>query len=105
MRKFKKKEYFKHWNGKNTLFVIYIGSNDIYVVNQKKNSNKIDYVTNNKSIEENITDIVNIIYEYIEKLYKNGGINFMIMNLPPFHLAPANANNKYQYYSTIIPFF
>lgn len=46
-----------------------------------------------------------MIYNYIEKLYKNGGKNIMIMNLAPYHLAPINNNNKHQYYENEIPYF
>lgn len=100
------KKYFKQWNGKNTLFVIYLGSNDISIINNKKSDlNTNQYVNNNKTVEENINDINDIIYKYVDKLYKNGGKSFMIMNLAPFHLAPVNAENKYKYFETEIPYF
>eukprot|EP00833_Pecoramyces_ruminatium_P011467 jgi/Orpsp1_1/1185499/evm.model.c7180000094088.1 len=100
------KNYFNKWNGKNTLFGIYIGSNDIFVINTKKtNLDSNDYINNNKTTEENMNKITDILYKYVEKLYETGGRHFMIMKLPPLHLAPINAKNRYKYYEIDIPYF
>lgn len=57
----KDKNYFNKWNGYNTLFSIYLGSNDISIINFKKSKlNKSQYVKNNKTIDDNIIDIIDL---------------------------------------------
>jgi len=79
-----------------TLFAIYLGSNDIYVVN---------YLNNNKTANENINNIIQTMFMKIEDICKVGGRNFLILNISPLDLAPVNANNKYQNYEYLIPYF
>lgn len=102
------KTYFNQWNDKNTLFTIYLGSNDIYIVNQVNKDNNpdiADYVKNNKSVSENLNNITNIIFDKIEEIYKIGGKNFMLVYIPPFDKAPLNTNKKYNFYKAQVPYF
>jgi len=90
------KIYFNEWNGKNILFSIYMGSNDI---------NDINFIYNNRTINENINYIVDIIFDKIECIKEIGGNNFLIINIPPFDKAPVNSKNKYNYFIDEIFFF
>lgn len=100
------KEYHNEWNSNNALIIIYIGLNDIFHLKFKcKHINDNYCKLNDKSVNENINDITNIMFNTIEKMYEVGVKNFMIMNIPPFHLAPVNRNNKYQFVEQAIPYF
>jgi len=90
------KTYFDRWNSKDTLFAIYLGSNDIHEVN---------YLNNNKTVNENINRIIQTMFMKIEDIYKVGGRNFLILNISRLDLAPINANHKHQYYKKLIPYF
>jgi len=90
------KKYFDRWNSKDTLFAIYLGSNDIHEVN---------FLNNNKTVNENINGIIQSMFMKIEDIYKVGGRNFLILNISPLDLAPINAHQKHQYYENLIPYF
>jgi len=90
------KKYFSKWSCNNTLFTIYMGSNDIFDVH---------WVNNNKTINENLNDIVDILFDKLENAYNIGIRNYLIMNLSPFDKAPINANQKYKYIKSDILFF
>jgi len=99
------------WNGRNTLFAIHIGSNDIkdIYINKTEYTAKtindwIEYVNNDKSPIENIRDVINIIFDKIKNIYINGGRNFLIFKLPPFELTNVNEKRK-KNYKTGIPIF
>ncbi|ORY46733.1 hypothetical protein LY90DRAFT_509184 [Neocallimastix californiae] len=90
------KKYFNQWNSNNTLFSIYMGSNDIKDIN---------FINNNRTINENINYIVDIIFNKIECVKEIGGNNFLVINIPPFELAPINSKNKYNYFKDEIFYF
>jgi len=90
------KKYFNQWNSNNTLFSIYMGSNDIKDIN---------FINNNRTINENINYIVDIIFNKIECVKGIGGNNFLVINIPPFELAPINSKNKYNYFKDEIFYF
>ncbi|ORX42263.1 hypothetical protein BCR36DRAFT_374638 [Piromyces finnis] len=99
------KRYFDQWNGTNTLFAIYLGANDISVLNTNKTVNNQQYVNNNKAINENLRYIINIMFKKIENMYEVGGRNFMILNVFPIDLAPVNDNGKYNYLKEEVLYF
>jgi len=91
------KKYSDQWDSHNTLFAMYIGSNDIFEV---KNLN------NTKTMFENLNDILDVISTTLENIYEVGGRNFLILNVAPFYYAPINAKrNKYQYVFQTVPYF
>jgi len=97
---------FIKWKGSNTLFAIHLGSNDIKVVYLKKSNYNGDpdyaeYVNNNKPVNENIENIIRILFNNIKKIYVNGGRNFLIFNIPPLELANVSAKRKKNYKSGI----
>ena len=90
------KKYFSKWKSNNTLFTVYMGSNDIF---------DVQWVNNNKTINENLNDIIDILFDKIENAYNIGIRNYLIMNLCPFDKAPLNANHKYKYIKSYIHYF
>ena len=100
---------FSVLNDKNTLFAIHLGSNDVYDVYLKKSEYKgrpeyIEYVNNDKSPNENIADIINVMFEQIRKIYSIGGRNFLIFNIPPLDLADVNKVRNKNYKEAITLF-
>ncbi|OUM60162.1 carbohydrate esterase family 16 protein [Piromyces sp. E2] len=89
----KRGKFYNSWNSNDTLFSLWIGCNDIRFI--KRNYN------NNKKIPR-LTLIFNIIiqnmFNTIEKMYKTGAKNFLILNIPPLDKAPLNDSGKYNYY-------
>ncbi|ORY63645.1 hypothetical protein LY90DRAFT_505306 [Neocallimastix californiae] len=78
------KKSLNEWNSYNTLFVIYIGTNDIYHINHKcKNEHSIFCTKNNKSVIDNINNIIDIIFNIIYKLYNIGARNILIFTISP----------------------
>jgi len=67
----KKEQFHERWNSDNTLFVIYIGFNDINHIIRKYNA-KLD-----------IDRIINALLLIIERIYEVGGRNILIMNVQP----------------------
>ncbi|KAI9698546.1 MAG: hypothetical protein M1820_007436 [Bogoriella megaspora] len=63
------------WASGNTLFGFWFGVNDI------GNS----YYNNNASING---DVVAVYAQYLDKLYKNGARNFLLLNVPPVNQSP-----------------
>lgn len=89
------KKYYDKWNSTDTLFAIYMGSNDVGHVNNLKN---------NKTVNENLDDILNIFFDKVEKIYQIGGKNLMIIMVSPLDLAPVSPKSK-QIYSANIQYF
>ncbi|KAG4102877.1 hypothetical protein H8356DRAFT_1420714 [Neocallimastix lanati (nom. inval.)] len=78
------KKSLNEWNSYNTLFAIYIGTNDIYHINHKcKDEYSIFCTKNNKQVIDNINDIIDIIFNIIYKLYNTGARNIMIFTISP----------------------
>jgi len=99
-------KYYNQWNGNDTLIIIHIGSNDIHHLNFECSKKILNFcVKNKKSINENINDIVDIIFNIIKNIYEIGGKNFMLMNIPPFELSPQNRDKKKNFYINEIQYF
>jgi len=91
------KNYSEEWNSNNTLFAMYMGSNDVFDVKK---------VNNTKTMFENLNDVLDVIYITLENIYEVGGRNFLILNVAPFYYAPINAQgNKYEYVFKSVPYF
>jgi len=71
----------------------------------RSNDIDINFINNNKTINENIKYIVNIIFNKIECIKEIGGNNFLIINIPPFDKTPVNSKNKYNYFNIKIFYF
>jgi len=74
-----------------------MGSNDINDVNYLNNSNKTP--------TENLNDIINVIFNTTENMYKVGARNFLFINISPFDLSPSNAGNKRPFYKDQVQLF
>ena len=78
------KKLLNEWNSYNSLFAIYIGTNDIFHINHKCENEYSNFCTkNNKSVIDNIKDITDIIFNIIYKLYNIGAKNISILTLSP----------------------
>jgi len=90
-------KYADRWNNNDTLFGIYMGSNDIFdVIN----------VNNTKTWSQNLDDILEVYYTVMENIYETGGRNFLLINIPPLYNAPVNAGGKKYHFTTeTIPYF
>lgn len=74
------KKYFNEWNKYNTLIAIFMGTNDVHHLNQKcKSEQSIFCAKNNKTINENINNITDIIFEIINKFYNIRARNILIL--------------------------
>jgi len=90
-------KYADRWNSDNTLFAVYMGSNDVFDVIK---------VNNTKTWSQNLDDILNVLYTTVENIYEVGGRHFLLVNIPPLYDAPVNAGGKkYHYVTETIPYF
>jgi len=83
-------KFSNRWNSKNTMIAIWLGSNDVRFSTPITPSNIL------------YTSIVRIMFIYIEKMYKLGVKNFLILNIPPLHKAPLNKSGEFDYYETCV---
>jgi len=92
----KDKIFYNQWDSKNTLFALYLGSNDIHFIN---------FINTNKTVFQVMDNIIDIIFNHAEKMYEKGARNFIFINVPPLNEAPINAKGKHSYYKDEIPYF
>ena len=92
----KGKKFDKQWNSNNSLFGIYIGSNDIYDIN---------FIETNQNVLELLEQIINVVFNITEKMYENGARNFIFINIAPLDEAPINSNGKYSYFKDEIFYY
>eukprot|EP00833_Pecoramyces_ruminatium_P001778 jgi/Orpsp1_1/1175810/evm.model.c7180000055296.1 len=76
----KGKRFYNRWNSSDSLFTIWIGNVDIKNITKYKN---IKIYSNN---------ILNDMFKTIEKLYKLGARNILLMNIFPYEKTPYNIN-------------
>lgn len=89
----KGKKYSNDWDNFSTLFTIWIGSNDIRVVNHKN-----DY---NRTFDKILDEIFNI----IEGVYDAGIRNFLLLNTMPLENSPINLSGNRNFFKDDVAYF
>ena len=64
------------WNPQNSLFVVWLGYNDV------------SFLKENKNYKVEINEIINNLFDNLNDLYKIGAKNILIMNVLPKYLSP-----------------
>jgi len=87
------KKFYGQWNTDNSLFAIYMGSNDIADIGYKENAKSI------------IDDELDSYLDTVINFYNDGARNFMFLYLPPLDKGPVNTKGKHNYFKENIPYF
>lgn len=92
----KGKKYEKEWNSNNTLFAYWIGTNDIFIIDQDKYRYKL-----NRTIDS----MVNTLFDTLEGTYDTGARNFLFINLQALEDLPrVNETDKNDMKSNTVRF-
>jgi hypothetical protein len=73
---------FFNGNSRDTVYAIWIGTNDL---------GNNAFLTDSQLPSKTLTDYLDCVYSTVDKLYKNGGRYFVLMNLAPLQLLPQYA--------------
>ncbi|KAL6593673.1 hypothetical protein U3516DRAFT_567773 [Neocallimastix sp. 'constans'] len=87
-------KYFNgEWKSSNSLFAIWIGSEDIIRIPEKSNIEKLS------------EQIISNMFDVIEKLYNDGARNFLILNIFYLNKTPYNKSGKINYMNFNINYY
>ena len=77
----KNKKFYRNWNSINSLFIFWLGHNDLKCLYRKNTKSEIDEIT---------TELFNV----IEKIYEVGARNILFLEIQPQHINPYKQSKK-----------